>query len=129
MQQYRKKKQTSVIAIRLDLDTPGFEYQKWGGTQRCKRGDWLVNNQGDTYTVDEETFGRTYRLVNRTVQGVYEKISAVWAEKADKAGTIKTKEGSTAYEVGDYLVYNDPHRKDGYAIKGDTFHSLYEPCD
>lgn len=47
MQQYRRKKQTSVIAIQLDLDTDGFVYQKWGGTQRCIRGDWLLNNQDD----------------------------------------------------------------------------------
>lgn len=90
MRQYRKKKQASVIAIQVDLDTTGFEYQKWGGTQKCKRGDWLVSNQGDTYTVDQETFTRTYRQIS---PGVYEKASAVWAEQADKSGTIKTKEG------------------------------------
>jgi hypothetical protein len=126
LQQYRKKKQTSVTGVQLDLDTKGFEYQKWGSTQRCKRGDWLVNNQGDVYTVDRETFDRTYGQVS---PGVYEKSAPVWAEKADKPGAIQTKEGSTAYEAGDYLVYNDPAGKDGYAVKSTTFQSLYEPFE
>ena len=126
MQEYRRKKLTSVTAVRLDLDTEGFVYQKWGGQQRCKRGDWLVNNQGDVYTIDAETFERTYHMVS---PGVYQKNSNVWAEKADTSGTIQTKEGSTAYEAGDYLVYNDSAHKDGYAMSEKTFHSLYEPCE
>lgn len=115
-----------MIAVRLDLDLEGFIYQKWGGTQHCKRGDWLVNNQGDVYTVDGETFDRTYRSVS---PGIYEKHAPVWAEQTSESGTIKTKEGSTAYEPGDYLVFNDPAGKDGHAIKKESFHALYEPCD
>lgn len=123
MHQYRRKEVTTITAVRLDLDTEGFVYQKWGGTQRCKRGDWLVNNQGDVYTIDGESFERTYRMVS---PGVYEKDAPVWAKKAEKAGTIQTKEGSTAYEAGDYLVFNDPSGKDGYAMTEEKFHSLYE---
>jgi len=126
LQQYRKRKQNSVTAVQLALDTEGFEYKKWGGVQRCKRGDWLVNNQGDVYTIDAETFQGTYRQVS---PGVYEKSARVWAEQADRGGVIQTKEGSTAYEAGDYLVYNDPARKDGYAVKSTAFHSMYEPFE
>jgi hypothetical protein len=125
MQQYKRKKQTTVIAIRLDLDTEGLTYQKWGGTQRAKRGDWLVNNQDDIYTVDAATFERTY---HRVAPGVYEKRSNVWARQAAEAGSIPTKEGSTAYAPGDYLVFNDPGGKDGYAMTAETFQSLYEPA-
>ena len=126
MQEYRRKKRTSVTAVQLDLDTEGFVYQKWGGTQRCKRGDWVLNNQGDVYTVDSESFDRTYRLIS---PGVYEKNAPVWAEKAAEPGAIQTKEGATTYEAGDYLVFNDPTGNDGYAVKGSTFHSLYEPSE
>jgi hypothetical protein len=126
LQQYRKRKRTSVTAVQLDLDTKGFEYKKWGGVQRCKQGDWLVNNQGDVYTIDAGTFQVTYRQLS---PGVYEKSAPVWAEQADRGGVIQTKEGSTAYEVGDYLVYNDPGRKDGYAVKSAAFHSMYEPFE
>ncbi len=125
MQEYRRKEKAYITAVRMDLDTEGFTYQKWGGTQRCKRGDWLVNNNGDTYTVDAETFGRTYREVT---PGVYEKHSKVWARQADASGTINTKEGSTGYEAGDYLVFNDAAGKDGYAMKAETFQRLYEPA-
>src|SRR5258707_14820409 len=56
LQEYRRRERTHVTAVRLDLDTDGFTYHKWGSAQRCKRGDWLVNNQGDVYTIDAETF-------------------------------------------------------------------------
>jgi hypothetical protein len=123
LQEYRRKRSTTVTAVRLDLDTEGFVYQKWGGSQRCKRGDWLVNNQGDVYTVDRETFERTYRMVS---PGVYEKEAAVWAQEADQPGTIRTIEGSTDYKAGDYLVSNDRQGNDSYAISREKFHSLYE---
>lgn len=125
LKQYRRKAQTPITAVRLDLETDGFTYQKWGSTQRCKRGDWLVNNQGDVYTIDAETFENTYQTVS---PGVYEKAAPVWATVAREAGTIQTKEGSTAYAAGDYLVYNSPSGKDGYAVKAEKFHDLYEPC-
>ncbi len=126
LHEYRRRKRTAVTAVQLDLDTEGFVYRKWGGLQRCKRGDWLVNNQGDVYTIDGETFERTYRLVS---PGVYAKDASVWAEQAEKSGTIQTKEGSTDYSAGDFLVFNDPNGQDGYAMTGETFHSLYEPCE
>jgi hypothetical protein len=113
-----------VVAIRLDLDTDGLIYQKWGGTQRAKRGDWLVNNNGDVYSVDADTFARTYCEVTR---GIYEKRANVWARRAEDSGTIKTKEGSTDYQAGDYLVFNDAAEHDGYAVTQERFDELYEP--
>jgi len=126
VQQYRRRERTFVTAVRLELDTDGFAYQKWGGTQRCKRGDWLVSNRGDVYTIDAETFERTYQIVS---PGLYEKVTPVWAEVAAEPGTILTKEGSTGYLAGDYLVFNAPDRKDGYAMKAETFRQLYESAE
>jgi hypothetical protein len=123
LQKYRRKKRTFITAVQLDLDTNGFTYQKWGAEQHCKRGDWLVNNRDDVYTIDAETFQQTHRMVS---PGVYEKIAPVWAEVTSQPGTIQTKEGATAYAAGDYLVFNDQGRKDGYAMKASTFHDLYE---
>ena len=80
-------------------------------------------NKGDTYTIDHETFINTYELVS---PGLYVKVNVVMVEVADCSGVIKTKEGETYYKSGDYLVYNDLDRKDGYAIDGATFKSLYE---
>jgi hypothetical protein len=122
---YRKRAATNVTAVKLDLDTDGFVYRKWGGEQSCKPGDWLVNNQGDTYTIDAETFARTYAEIS---PGVYKKTAEVWAEVADSAGSIKTLEGETHYQMGDYLVFNDEQGSDGYAISCDKFESLYELC-
>lgn len=120
---YRKKPSNYVTAVRLELDTDGFNYQKWGATQRCKRGDWLVNNQGDTYTIDAQTFATTYSEVS---PGVYFKSTPIWAVVADKAGSIKTIEGETHYQAGDYLVYNDKAGIDAYAVSKDKFEALYE---
>ena len=40
--EYRKKTASTVVAVQLDLETDGFTYDKWGGTQTCKQGDWVV---------------------------------------------------------------------------------------
>jgi hypothetical protein len=123
MKEYRRRERTTVTAVQLDLDTDGFTYSKWGSLQRCKRGDWLVDSDGEKYTVDAETFAKTYSPVS---PGVWEKTSTVWAEQAHAAGTIRTKEGWTAYGRGDWLVFNDRERKDGWAVPAGKFSELYE---
>ena len=122
---YLKKTASQVVAVQLDLETDGLTYQKWGGTQSCKAGDWLVNNDGDVYTVDRETFACTYSAVS---PGIYEKVAPVWAKVAEQPGQIATKEGVTHYQAGAYLVYNDPDGKDGYAVDAETFEKMYAPA-
>lgn len=122
-QRYVKRASQFVIAVQLDLETDGFTYEKWGRTQTCKRGDWLVNNGGDTYTVDRESFARTY---NAAGPGTFVKVSPVWAEIANEAGEVRTKEGVTHYEPGDYLVCNEPDRGDAYAVSKAAFERMYE---
>jgi hypothetical protein len=120
---YRKKASEYVVAVQLDLDTDGLVYKKWDSTQRAKRGDWLVNNrQGDTYTVEEESFARTYEKVT---EGIYIKTTAVWAEVATQSGAVKTKEGSTSYQAGDYLVSNHEDGSDAYATEKKKFEAMY----
>jgi hypothetical protein len=123
---YRKRPTEFVIAVQLDLETDGFTYRKWGSTQTCKAGDWLVNNAGDTYTVDRESFERTYRP---TGHGTYVKSTPVWAEVATSAGEVPTKEGATQYVVGDYLVYNQEGGGDAYAVAKAEFERMYEPAE
>jgi hypothetical protein len=123
---YKKKPSSFITAVQLDLDTEGFTYNKWGGKQVSKRGDWLVNNNGDTYTVAEESFAQTYEFVS---PGVYVKSATVWVEVAENPGKLKTKEGETAYEAGDYLVYNNEDDTDAYAMKSASFKAMYEPAD
>ena len=123
---YLKRAGTSVSAVQLDLDTRGFSYRKWGGDQTCKPGDWIVNNGGDVYTVDRDTFARTYRSES---PGLYRKVAPVWAEVAAQDGAITTKEGVTHYQRGDYLVFNDPRGQDGYAVTAASFEAMYEPAE
>jgi hypothetical protein len=111
-----------VAAVRLSLDTNGLVYRKWGGEQRAKPGDWIVDNDGDVYTVDAEAFARTYR---QTGTGAYVKTTPIWAERAEYAGSVTTKEGATRYEAGDYVVSNNSDGSDAYAIAAATFESLY----
>ncbi len=120
---YRKKLKYYITAVQLDLDFDGFEYQKWGNTQKAKTGDWLVNNFGDTYTIDKEYFNYNYELVS---PGVFKKFGEIWAEIALDKGAIPTEEGTTEYVSGDYLVFDRSEGGKGYAVKKAVFERMYE---
>ncbi len=123
---YRRRPDRPVVAVRLLLETGGFDYRKWGGQQHCKPGDWLVDNEGEVYTVDAATFERTYRPVGK---GTYVKSTPVWAEASAKEGSVATLEGRTHFAAGDFLVSNNEDGTDSYAIEAKTFHALYERDD
>jgi hypothetical protein len=120
---YRRKADQFVIAVQLDMQLSEFAYQKWGGEQRAKRGDWLVDNDGDVYTIEQDSFAKTYR---RLRPGVYLKTTPVWAERASQAGVVKTKEGQSHYAAGDYLVSNNRDGSDAYCMPAEKFSALYE---
>lgn len=140
MQQFNRKAGL-VIAVQLAFtqapvtynapDKPLFYYQKWGGEQAAKVGDWVVKNGDSTYTVDKDSFAATYAEQS---PGLYKKVVPVWAAQANKAGKLQTKEGFDDYEAGDFLVYNkreidsagNPYYSDGYVIKPMRFVELYE---
>ena len=122
---YVKRPDQTVVAIQLPVESSGLTFEKWGATQRCKPGDWLVDNEGDVYTVDQTTFARTYQ---KAPDGKYLKTTPVWAEAARDAGQVKTQEGSTSYKAGDYLVFNQEDGGDAYAIEKAKFESMYEPA-
>jgi len=111
-----------VVAVRLQLDTPGFTYRKWGAKQRCKRGDWLVDNKGEVYSVDARVFARTYRPAGG---GTYQKVTKVWARVAENAGSVSTKEGRSHYRAGDYLVFNQKNGGDAYCMSRRKFKATY----
>lgn len=125
-QKYVRRPDRPVAAVRLAFETDGLVYRKWGGEQRAKPGDWLVDNEGDVYSVDADVFARTYRQVGI---GSYVKTTPIWAERATQAGAVKTKEGATSYQAGDYIVSNTSDGSDAYAIEAPRFESLYTPSD
>ncbi|ALV43653.1 hypothetical protein AU252_22825 [Pseudarthrobacter sulfonivorans] len=124
LRRYRRRPGQYVVAVPLCLDTEGFSYRKWGGEQQCKPGDWLVDDDGDIHTVDADVFTATYRQIRR---GAYVKSTPVWAEVAQEAGSVTTKEGRTYYNRGDFVVFNNEDGTDGYAVTADRFESNYEP--
>jgi hypothetical protein len=127
MEQRRKyRKRTLVAAVQLNLETPGFTYEKWGGAQRCSPGDWLVESDGETYTVQRDSFAHTYEKVDI---GKYKKTTPIWATVATEAGQVRTKEGLTSYQPGDYLVSNDADGHDQYAVPKQQFDEMYEPIN
>jgi len=62
---YRKKVNQVIAAVQLKLDTTGIIYRKWGDNQLCKPNDWIVDNSGEVYTIDNESFEKTY---NRSIR-------------------------------------------------------------
>jgi len=123
MREYRKRHFSLITAVKLDLETTGFTYKKWGGVQTCKPGDWIVDNEGDAYTIDSDVFASTYSPAD--TPGRYQKNSSVWAKTAKEDGSIRTKEGVTHYKAGDYIVYNDREQRDGYAVAAEKFEEMY----
>jgi hypothetical protein len=123
---FMKTAETLVAAVQLDLETAGFTYRKWDAEQTCKKGDWIVNNDGDVYTVDRESFQRTYQAAG---PGLYRKTAPVWAEKAERDGSVPTKEGETHYKAGDYVVSNHEDGRDSYAVAAAKFESMYAPVE
>jgi hypothetical protein len=67
----------------LRLTQPALGTESGAGVQECKAGDWLVDNDGDVYRVDRETFERTYstRLALRIVGRIIFKCLRKFAEK------------------------------------------------
>lgn len=120
---YRRLPGKPVIAVQLKLLTDGFTYHKWGEEQRCKANDWVVDNGGEVYTVDDESFTRTYTADGT---GTYLKTGNVWAEQAAAAGRVATKEGGTNYKPGDWLVSNESDGSDTYAVSAEKFKGMYE---
>lgn len=125
-QRYRRKADQFVTAVQLNLPLSAFTYQKWGGEQCAKQGDWLVDNEGDVYTIDQASFANTYRWLR---PGVYVKTTPIWAEQASQAGVVQTKEGQSQYAAGDYLVSNKQDGSDAYCMTAEKFVALYERDD
>jgi len=121
---YRRRLDRPVVAVRLQLDTEGFDYRKWDDRQHCKAGDWIVDSEGDVYTVDATTFERTYKAVGT---GTYVKTTPIWGEPAAASGSVKTQEGQTHYDAGDFVVSNNEDGSDAWAIRAEKFRELYEP--
>lgn len=120
---YRRKPGEPITAVRLDLETPGLHFRKWGGEQFAKQGDWLVDNGSEVYTVEAESFAKSYRMVS---PGRYEKTGHVWAVRAMQAGRVATKEGHSAYDAGDWVVSNEEDGRDAYAVRAEAFERMYE---
>ena len=123
LEQYRPREAATVLALRLDLELQCFQYEKWGGKQQARRGDWVVDKDGDVYTVTDSNFSRTYRLVR---PGLYRKDAPVWACLAPSDGVVPSEEGSTAYQEGDYVVFHLPEDDLGWAMRAEEFLRTYE---
>ena len=110
-----------VLAIQLNMP---ITYEKWGGTQNAKAGDWMLSKAGNTYTCEDEVFQSTYKSLPE--DGWYYKEAFIDAKPAATAGTVDTLEGQSAYEAGDYIVTNPGG--DRYCIPKMKFKQLYEPA-
>ena len=123
---YKKKSPQIVTGVQLSLVTEGFDYEKWGGKQHCKAGDWLVNNDGECYTVDQESFANTYVQV---APGQFIKSTPIWATQAEESGSVRTKEGKSEYVAGDYITCNNEDGTDTYTIPKAKFETTYIEVD
>jgi len=127
MAKYQSK---PVPTVALQLIDIGVTYEKWGGVQEAKPGDWVMNKGGETFTCDGKVFANTYRPLTdengEVIPHTYFKHAVIEAEQATGDGVIKTLEGESAYVAGDYIVTNPD--SDQYPIERSKFEGLYEPA-
>ncbi len=121
MARYIKKNTVTAVQINLDLKDKILQYQKWGGLQTAKIGDWLVDNNGEVYTCDSKVFDNTYEMVS---PGVYRKTVMITAELAVKSGSVNTIEGTSSYGKGDFIITNPGG--DQYPVDREKFFEMYE---
>jgi alanine dehydrogenase len=129
IQKFQKRTDQFVVAVQINLEEAGLYYIKWGGKQMAKQGDWLVNSDGEVYTIDQDTFAKTYIPLSQDKPGCYAKTGFVWARVADKPGTVPTKEGISAFEPGDYIVANNEDGSDAYCVVAEKFREMYEAVE
>lgn len=104
--------------------TGDLTYNKWGGSQTAKVGDFLLYNSaanGDVYTCDKTVMETTYEEVG---ENEYIKTATIEAYEALDTGEVSTLEGKSAYKPGDFIVTNPGGDK--YVISAETFQNMYE---
>lgn len=125
-----RKKGTAVpvVAIQLNMDLVlgKLLYEKWGGIQEEKKGDWLMKNGDEVYTCDGKVFADTYRAIDG-VAGQYVKTALVDATEATTSGYVPTLEGKSAFKVGDFIVTNPGG--DTYPVHREEFLRIYERAE
>lgn len=124
LKRYRRRDDAIVAAVRIDLDTDGFTYRKWGGEQVVRPSDWLVDNGREVYPVDAGTFAETYAPI---APGQYRKTARVWARQAEAEGRVASTSGWTRYAAGDMVVFASAAQNDGWAVPCEDFLALYRP--
>jgi len=119
---YTKTETQIVTGVQINLETDGVRYVKWGSNQYCKAGDWLVNNDGECYTIEKDSFAKSYKEIS---PGRYVKSGTVWAEQASEDGSVMTKEGISKFQAGDYIISNNEDGTDSYTIQKGKFELTY----
>lgn len=93
---------TSVVRV-IQLDAPLTWNADHGSTMQAQPGDWLVQSEGDTWSVEDGIFRVTYEHLR---DDLYRKVTPVLAVELPAAGTVLSREGMVEAEQGDLLVCN-----------------------
>ncbi|MGQ7787939.1 PGDYG domain-containing protein [Nesterenkonia sp. K-15-9-6] len=74
-----------------------------GAVMEAKPGDWIVDDDGQQWSVDAEVFAETYEAVS---EGRYRKTGEVRARQIAQPTSLETLEGSDQLDAGDWVVQN-----------------------
>ena len=113
---------SSSLEITSDLG-----YRKWGGDQSASVGDFLVLNPAagnDLYTCEKTVMLSTYEEVT---PNEFLKTASIEAREATSSGEIRTLEGFSKFQPGDFIVTNPGG--DQYVISARNFHEMYDPLE
>jgi hypothetical protein len=96
-----------------------------GAPMQAEAGDWeLTDDSGGRWTVQPETFARSYR---RLLDGRYAKVERVNAVQLTSELQVPTAEGVSPARAGDWLLRD----ADGavWPVPDETFRARYRPVD
>ena len=101
--------------------TDTFQWQSTDGNNLVgEKGDYLIESDGNRWTVQPEIFEKTY---SENSDGTFTKTAQVIAVKVNAALTINTLEGESVVHEGDYLLCGES--ADVWSIDSTNFVKKY----
>lgn len=113
----------SRLVVEARQLSESLDWTSGGGSRlRGSAGDWVLTSGGDSWTILDEMFRRTYEQLG---DGRWRKSDIVRAVQVDDELTIRTPEGEASARPGDWVVFSEI--AGAWPVTDRDFTRRYEP--